>query len=439
MTTITELNVDLFGETFPSVDEIKSLARFVHSSERSAIAFAEQADAEAAKGGKEKKLAVAAAYTILTRYTEALEQFAGAQDSAEKLIIEAYALRKLGRFDESAETLGKAAKAGADSLYVNLEKTAVWRDAGELDKAAKELEGCANFKDINAQYHYEMGRYNHAQGLYEEAVENYEKAIEIDPEHCKALFHLAFSLDLHGDTESAIDYYKQLCGSMPVYINALLNLAVLYEDDGQYSKASKCVDQVLKHHPNHLRAILFKKDIESSKTMVHDEDLEKSRTQRNKVLETPVTDFELSVRSRNCLKKMNIHTIGDLLRITETELLAYKNFGETSLTEIKQILDAKGLNLGVAAEDGESVFSLIDDEEEDIDDDTLNRPIDELGLSVRAQKCLEQLDLKVIGDLTDKTQTDLLQCKNFGSTSLDEITEALDEMGLSLRKVDELK
>ena len=103
----------------------------------------------------------------------------------------------------------------------------------------------------------------------------------------------------------------------------------------EYDKALKCVEQVLKFHPNNQRAILFKKDIESSKTMLYDEEIEKTKDQRNRTLETPISDFELSVRSRNCLKKMNINTIGDLLRITEAELLAYKNFGETSLNEIK--------------------------------------------------------------------------------------------------------
>ena len=64
------------------------------------------------------------------------------------------------------------------------------------------------------------------------------------------------------------------------------------------------------------------------------------------MLNIPVTDFELSVRSRNCLKKMNIKNLGDLLRTSEQELLSYKNFGETSLNEIKSLLASKGLRLG---------------------------------------------------------------------------------------------
>jgi DNA-directed RNA polymerase subunit alpha len=49
---------------------------------------------------------------------------------------------------------------------------------------------------------------------------------------------------------------------------------------------------------------------------------------------------------------MNIKSLGDLLKTTEQELLAYKNFGETSLNEIKALLAQKGLRLGQAAGDG---------------------------------------------------------------------------------------
>ena len=70
------------------------------------------------------------------------------------------------------------------------------------------------------------------------------------------------------------------------------------------------------------------------------------------MLEIPVTDFELSVRSRNCLKKMNIKTLGDLTRVSEQQLLSSKNFGETSLEEIKEMLTSKGLRIGQSLEEG---------------------------------------------------------------------------------------
>jgi len=79
---------------------------------------------------------------------------------------------------------------------------------------------------------------------------------------------------------------------------------------------------------------------------------EKARDEIRQVLEIPITDFELSVRSRNCLKKMNIKTLGDLTRVTEQTLLSSKNFGETSLQEIKEMLTSKGLRIGQSLEQG---------------------------------------------------------------------------------------
>ena len=91
--------------------------------------------------------------------------------------------------------------------------------------------------------------------------------------------------------------------------------------------------------------------------MYYSPEEEQASSRFSQVLEIPVTDFELSVRSRNCLKKMNIRTLGDLTRVTEQQLLASKNFGETSLDEIKEIMTAKGLRLGPVARAGRSSTS----------------------------------------------------------------------------------
>jgi DNA-directed RNA polymerase subunit alpha len=221
-------------------------------------------------------------------------------------------------------------------------------------------------------------------------------------------------------------------------VNALLNLAVLYEDMERFGRASECVDKVLKYHPNHQRALLFKKDIEGSKTMFIDEEKEKKKDRRAQILETPISDFELSVRSRNCFKKMNIETLGDLMNITEVELLSYKNFGETSLREIKIILSSKGLHLGMALEEAEDSSEEVSESEaiEDADKELLEKPVEELNLSVRAKKCLQRLDINTLTDLTRRTDAELLGCKNFGVTSLNEIRKALGDLGLSLRSLE---
>lgn len=68
------------------------------------------------------------------------------------------------------------------------------------------------------------------------------------------------------------------------------------------------------------------------------------------VLLRPVDDLELTVRSANCLKAENINNIGDLVRRSEVELLKTPNLGKKSLNEIKEVLAAHGLELGMDIE-----------------------------------------------------------------------------------------
>lgn len=64
--------------------------------------------------------------------------------------------------------------------------------------------------------------------------------------------------------------------------------------------------------------------------------------------------------------------------------------------------------------------------------EVLSRSIDELDLSVRAKNCLDAVNLKTIGDLVAKTESDLLKVRNFGKTSLREIKKKLSDLNLSL-------
>jgi DNA-directed RNA polymerase subunit alpha len=62
----------------------------------------------------------------------------------------------------------------------------------------------------------------------------------------------------------------------------------------------------------------------------------------------------------------------------------------------------------------------------------LFRRIDELELSVRSANCLENADIKFIGELVQRTEAEMLRTKNFGRKSLNEIKEILTTMGLGL-------
>jgi len=62
-------------------------------------------------------------------------------------------------------------------------------------------------------------------------------------------------------------------------------------------------------------------------------------------LALPISDLDLSVRASNCLEAENVKTIGDLVRLSEADLLVMKNFGKTSLREVKIKLGNVGLSL----------------------------------------------------------------------------------------------
>ncbi len=436
MEQTAELQVNLFGGQLPSMEEIRTLSHTVHASEVNQHKFAEQVEQNLGSTSGLGALEAGIGLFILGRYREALAKLQKGQDCKEKYLYLAFAQRRLRKYDEAIQSLQRAKDAGAEAMNVSLEKAATHRHAGNLGAAAKEIKACSNFENVSAEYHYQLARLQEVQGEYDKAIANYKTALELAPTHQRALFHLAYRYDLSGQEEAAIEHYKRVVTSSPIYVSALLNLAVLYEDRAEFDKAGACIDKVLECHPNHPRAVLFHKDVESSKTMVYDEEKEKKRSRKNQILETPISDFELSVRSRNCLRKMNIRTLGDLLNITEAELLSYKNFGETSLREIKAILEQKGLHLGQALEDKQFQTEPAPEQTIPEDQSLMNKPADELQLSVRARKCLQKLNIRTLGELVRTTDAELLGCKNFGVTSLNEIKRMLAGFGLSLRTLD---
>ena len=77
------------------------------------------------------------------------------------------------------------------------------------------------------------------------------------------------------------------------------------------------------------------------------DDFDEGDEKIRQLLNTPVEELELSVRSSNCLKNANIRTIGELTRKTEDDIAKTRNFGKKSLTEIKEKLQEWGLNLGM--------------------------------------------------------------------------------------------
>ncbi|MBI1825896.1 MAG: tetratricopeptide repeat protein [Planctomycetes bacterium] len=306
--------------------------------------------------------------------------------------------------------------------------------AGKTEAAQRALDGVKLTEDNRSEVHFLQAYLKELNLDRVNALDLYEKVLDEDPDHTEAAFRAALLADTFGDDDHAISLYDRCAAHPPVHINALMNLAMLLEERGDFFDAKMHLQSILGEQPNHVRAQQLLKSVESSLTMAYDEQSQRDRDRKDAILDVPITDFELSVRSRNCLKQMNIRTLGDLLRISELELLSYRNFGETSLNEIKNLLTNRGLRLGQAL-DPAPPSAPVPAAPAISSDAALNmrRPIAELELSVRSRKALQRLGVVTLGELTQRSEPELLSIKNFGQTSLTEIKQQLAANGLSLR------
>lgn len=328
-----------------------------------------------------------------------------------------------------------ASKAGYTPELCQLATAEVMRYSGDAAGGMKLLDNIFGPVEQTAEYLYQRGAtVASVGGSLSETLALYQRAITVDPRHAGALFGLALENDRLGNDDDSFEYYKRAASVFPANVGTLINLGVIYEDRNDFSRAQACYKRVLDTFPDHPRARLFAKDAAAGGNLLYDEDAQKRNERLSQLLNIPVTDFELSVRSRNCLQKMGIRTLGDLTRTSEQQLLTSKNFGETSLVEIREMLTSRGLSLGQFAHEKREVDPPLDTSSLSPDQQALlDRPIADLNLSVRARKCMVRLQLSTIGELIRKTGDDMLECKNFGVTSLNEVREKLTNLNLKLR------
>lgn len=337
-------------------------------------------------------------------------------------------------YPEAIEALNIAKKAGYHSDVCALARAEVYRNKGELENSLRELDLLSGAIEQTAEYLYQRAATVAAVGGNPtEAIALYERALSVDRNHPGALFGLALENERRGNDAEALELYRRAVLHYPTNVGTLINLGLLYEDMEKYDQAVICFQRVLDAYPTNLRAALFLKDAKASSEMIYDEDAVRKKDRLGQILNLAVSDFELSVRSRNCLKSMGINKLGDLCRHTEQELLASKNFGETSLVEIRDMLLLKGLRLGMFSNEKHSPEPLESEPVSEEEQSILARPVADLNLTVRARKCMGRLNIHTIGELVRRTPDELLECKNFGVTSLKEIRERLVDFGIKLR------
>ncbi len=397
-------------------------------------------------GGKalsreEAALAIGVGLWALGRLDEAIANLTTA-GSAEADCFLGQCYLENGHFGKAAEAFSRAQRGkAATKRLAALGETEAMAKGGKPEAALSAARAIARSHPAAAAAHYLVGLCLDLAGRYEDAIPEYEKALELAPGHSAASFRLGYTQALRGDEERALEHYTALAASPALYVNALVNLGVLYEDCRDFDHAIECYRRVLRANPNHPRARMFLKDAYGALDMAYDEDRQRELERRQKLMEIPVGDFEFSVRVRNCIQRMNLDTLGDLCRMTEEELLASRNFGETSLQEIKEVLQARGLRLGEAREEAAGQLpAAAAATPEGVpagagDQAMLAVPIGELNLSMRSRKCMERLGITTIGQIVEHSAEELLASRNFGRTSLNEINEKLARYGLQLKEI----
>jgi len=139
----------------------------------------------------------------------------------------------------------------------------------------------------------------------------------------------------------------------------------------------KAVEEAANLLIDHLKILVHQRREETESDAVAGADDPELARQMNRT----VDELELSVRAANCLKAANIRTIGELVSRTEAEMLQFHNFGKKSLDEIKALLEAMGMSLGMNT--GIPMPALvpsnivIDDEEDDDEGDDVAEADDE--------------------------------------------------------------
>jgi len=340
--------------------------------------------------------------------------------------------RERGNIKEAADIFKQSATVSGVPAVDLASRAECLLQLGRTEDAAQVAEEAARKAAEAPEVLYLQGLLAEREGDQEKALDLYEAALTGDPEHPGANFRSAWILDLRGLDDEASERYKRVAGESSLHANALTNLGLLHDENGRFEEAISCFELALKLQPTNERVRLYLSDAVASTEMFYDEAQEKEQERIEMLLRTPLNDFELSVRSRNCLARLGVKSLGDLIRHTEEDLLAHKNFGETSLQEIKDLLASKALYLGMGR-----------DEERRrrqrarlgpaSDNPVLNRPIAELGLSVRGRSCMQRLGIVTIGDLVAHSEKELLSVKNFGQTSLRELRAKLTESNLSLK------
>ena len=158
------------------------------------------------------------------------------------------------------------------------------------------------------------------------------------------LRNLASQLLWYGRIETTAQKAKELRS----YVEKLITKAVnTYDDNIEFevtkkdAKGKEIISLAAKIMQDHISLFVnLSETIRSMDILVKTED-----DKQQQILKMAIEEMDLSVRSYNCLKRANIHTVEDLTKKTEDDMLKVRNLGRKSLEEVIHKLDSYGLAL----------------------------------------------------------------------------------------------
>lgn len=442
-----EIDVDfdfLFNKEDVSIEEILKLREPLYLSNPSYNKL-ERAAADFSPSGQ-KKLSSAAkaqarkgiALWLLNKTADAIKCFEEARSSRETDYFLALCYKGNGDYRKAFELASKLYKSEPSTqefllLFVDLKLK-----LGAVAEALELLQKVKKDSRSNSDMIYYTGLCLELLGRYADADKEYRNALHLDAGHKPTLFRMAYNADLNGNDEEALRIYELLYNARPAHVGTLLNLGLLYEDRGDYVKAHKCFDDVLRTNPLEPRARLYIKDVMAAETMHYDEHVKRKAHQTKQLLNQAIADFRLSVRARNCMDVLKVRTLSDLIQKTEDELMKCEGFGHQTLAEITELLARRGLTL---AQTGTPVLSLdelvgahVSGDSAGAASNVLQKSVFTIDWSARVRSTMDKLKVYTVADLVQKTEKEFLGIKNFGQTSLNEIKQRLKDLGLALKE-----
>lgn len=341
----------------------------------------------------------------LERPEEAEAQFIAAakagHDPIECTLKRAGALRLQGKIDEAEQVLRSTGTEGARRAEYSYQMGAILADRGDAYGAIEYFERAVDMDRHHTQALFRLAGENALYGNDEEAIRLYEQCLGRPPIHLGALINLGILYEDRALYRPAAFCFKNVLAVYPNHPRAqmflkdteathrmfiddeqareeerLQQLLMRSVDDFELSQRvrnvlaqlgiktlgdlTRITEQQLLSAKNfgdnslnelrdlmHLHGLRIGQNAQPAKKPMDTGPLGTLDLQPHQhvYLGKPISDLNLSVRARKCMARLNITTVGELIMKTPDELLAAKNFGVTSLNEIRQKLAELGLHL----------------------------------------------------------------------------------------------